>query len=184
MEYNNRHDDIPVESIDSSEVLDLVQNVFAQMYNGGFLQLCENGFTDKLADFKNRGFSLNEIKMHLNIYSLPIEVYNGLDVIYNVLNNNPDPFERLCEYCDGEGQTLYDEEVYDEETDSSYYEESFEVCNYCDGSGYVIPSFWREIDGESNKDILDEIDEKFYNAVPDFAYDELCLIIKNIDKYY
>ena len=52
MEYNNRHDDIPVESIDSSEVLDLVQNVFAQMYNGGFLQLCENGFTDKLADFK------------------------------------------------------------------------------------------------------------------------------------
>lgn len=172
MEYNS-HDDILVESMDSSEVLELVQQVFAQMYNGGFLQLCENGFTDKLVGLKNRGFALDEIKVHLNIYNLPIEVQNGLDVIYNVLDSNPEPFERPCEYCSGEGQIVYDEEVYDEETDSSYYEEQFEACNYCDGSGYVIPSFWREIDGDTNKWTLDEIDEKFYNTVPDFAYDEL-----------
>lgn len=172
MEYNS-YDDIPVESRDSSEVLDLIQNVFAQMYNGGFLQLCENGFTDKLVSLKNRGFALDEIKTYLNIhYNLPIEVYNGLDVIYNVINNSK-PFEKFCDYCSGEGQLVYDEEVYDEETDSSYYEEQFEACAYCDGSGYVTPSFWREIDGEPNKYTIDEIDEQFYNAVPDFAYDEL-----------
>lgn len=172
MEYNS-NDDILVESIDSSEVLDLVQNVFAQMYNGGFLQLCENGFTDKLVGLKNRGFALDEIKMHLDIYNLPIEVYNGLDVLYDVLDNNPEPFERPCGYCDGEGQSVYDEEVYDEETDSSYYEEQFEPCSYCDGSGYVIPSFWREIESWPNEGLLDEIDKKFYKAVPDFAYDKL-----------
>lgn len=172
MDYN-RNNRISVESLNSSEVLDLIQNVFAQMYNGGFLQLCENGFTDKLVDLKNNGFELNEIKKHLNKYNLPIDVYNGLDIIYNVLDSNTDPFERPCEYCDGEGQSVYDEEVYDEETDSSYYEEQFEPCNYCDGSGYVTPSFWREIDGETNKYILDKIDEQFYNAVPNFAYDEL-----------
>lgn len=158
MEYN-RHDNIPVESMDSSEVLDLVQNVFAQMYNGGFLQLCDNGLTDKLVDFKNRGFSLNEVKMHLSRYNFSKEkdIFNGLEVIYDILDEyDAGPIDHLCGYCDGLG-----------------FKNDTEACAYCGGSGTIFPSRWRDVKFYNNEYLFKIIDKYFYEVVPYEAYKEL-----------